>query len=314
MHDYLKDFLQRNQLDRAYLEHAEQWFSPLLETINQNRQQLGEERALLVGISGCQGSGKSTLADYLNEQLRHQYNCRTAQCSLDDFYLSHADRQALAKTVHPLLATRGVPGAHRTQLAIDSLRKLRNREAVQLPLFDKSQDDISDQHQDIGAGVDIIIFEGWCLGASAQHPDQLASPVNSLERDEDADAAWRNYVNQQLQNDYATLFKLIDFMVMLKAPSFETVAGWRLEQEQKLAARLAEQDAPEAATKLMSETEINRFIQHYQRITERLLATLPATADRVYSLDGNRNIESCHVNAANAESFADPGTAVSPGR
>lgn len=314
MHGYLKDFLQRNQLDRAYLEHADEWFSPLLETIVQSKQQLGKERALLVGISGCQGSGKSTLADYLNEQLRHQYNFQTVQCSLDDFYLSRADRQALSKTVHPLLATRGVPGTHRTQLAIQSLQKLRNRQAAQLPLFDKSQDDISDQHQDIGAGVDIIIFEGWCLGASAQHPDQLTRPVNPLERDEDADASWRNYVNQQLKNDYATLFGLIDFMVMLKAPSFETVAGWRLEQEQKLAARLAEQDAPQASTKLMSETAINRFIQYYQRITEQLLATLPTTADIVYSLDSNRNIESCHVNSTSAESFPGPGAAVSPAR
>jgi len=287
MQDYLQNFLQRNQLDSGYLRHADQWFSPLLETIVHTKKQSADKRALLIGISGCQGSGKSTLADYLNEQLGHVYNFQTVQCSLDDFYLSHADRQALAKTVHPLLATRGVPGTHRTQLAVELLQKLRNREAAQLPLFDKLRDDISNQVQDIGAGVDIIIFEGWCLGAHAQQTPQLATHVNQLEEHEDPDGKWRRYVNQQLEKGYAELFGLIDFMVMLQAPSFETVAGWRLEQEQKLAHKLTAKNASSALTHVMNETEINRFIQFYQRITEQLLATLPATADMVYSLDGN---------------------------
>ena len=62
----------------------------------------------IIGVSGSQGSGKSTFAGVLVEQLQMR-GFAAAAVSLDDFYLTHADRQALGATVHPLLCTRGVP-------------------------------------------------------------------------------------------------------------------------------------------------------------------------------------------------------------
>jgi D-glycerate 3-kinase len=115
-----KQFLQRNQLPDSYLDSANKWFTPLVAEFKNPQQP-----AIIIGINGTQGSGKSTLADYLCTMLGEQgLNC--VSLSLDDFYLTRAERETLAAEVHPLLKTRGVPGTHDVSLAlqtIDSLRK-----------------------------------------------------------------------------------------------------------------------------------------------------------------------------------------------
>ena len=63
-------------------------------------------------IAGLQGSGKSTLAAQVAARARSE-GLRVAVLSLDDLYLTRAQRQRLALDVHPLLATRGPPGTWR---------------------------------------------------------------------------------------------------------------------------------------------------------------------------------------------------------
>ena len=46
----------------------------------------------IIGVSGSQGSGKSTFAGVVVEQLQMR-GFAAAAVSLDDFYLTHADRQ-----------------------------------------------------------------------------------------------------------------------------------------------------------------------------------------------------------------------------
>ena len=65
----------------------------------------------MVGLTGPQGSGKSTLAAKLPPLLAAR-GLRSAVLALDDLYLTHAERRRLAADIHPLLATRGVPGTH----------------------------------------------------------------------------------------------------------------------------------------------------------------------------------------------------------
>ena len=89
--------------------------------------------------------------------------------------------------------------------------------------------------------VALIVLEGWCLGALPQQPSALSTAINSLEKEEDAHGIWRNYVNQTLIDEYPALFNLVDELIMLQAPSFNTVFNWRLEQEQKLVKRLAQE-------------------------------------------------------------------------
>src|SRR5215470_6762608 len=148
----------------------------------------------LFAIAGAQGSGKSTLARLLTEELVRR-NVRAVTCSLDDFYLTRAERERLARTVHPLLITRGVPGTHDVDLCARILTAL-NADAVRVPTFDKGLDDRAERHAWPVAGpVDVVVFEGWCLGARPEAPAALRNPVNALERDEDRDQRWRTFVN-----------------------------------------------------------------------------------------------------------------------
>jgi D-glycerate 3-kinase len=281
-----KQFLQRNQLPDSYLDSANKWFAPLVAEFKSPQQP-----AIIIGINGTQGSGKSTLADYLCTMLGEQgLNC--VSLSLDDFYLTRAERETLAAEVHPLLKTRGVPGTHDVALAlqtIDSLRKGTGETLI--PRFDKSTDD---RHLEadcdlVSSPVDVIIFEGWCVGAKPQSEAALAEPVNSLEAERDVDGVWRNFFNSALTSDYQPLFDSIDKLIMLRAPSFGTVFNWRLEQERKMIARLAEQKCSDRSG-VMSEAQISEFIAHYQRITEFSLEEMPSRADHLFQLDAQRQI------------------------
>jgi len=257
------------------------------------RQQQGP---LLVGINGGQGSGKSTLCLILQRLLEQGFAKRVAVISIDDLYLPRAERQQLASRVHPLLATRGVPGTHDVALASDILGRLKQGvdEVIQVPVFDKAMDDRAPakRWQQLQGPLDIILFEGWCVAAVAQPSAQLQQPVNSLEAEQDPDQHWRRYVNQQLAGPYRDLFAMIDNLIMLKIPSMEHVFEWRLLQEHKLQQSLA--DKPAAARHVMSDQAVRRFIMHYERITRASLEEMPARADVVLELNDQHQV--CKVN------------------
>ena len=293
-----KAFLQQQQLPFTYLQDAQRWFTPLAQALAAHHcsaKGLGHDvpathRATLVGVNGSQGSGKTTLCAYLCALLQAEYGVRAMALSLDDFYLPRAARTELGVSVHPLLATRGVPGTHDMALlndTLDALLALDGETAVAVPRFDKAQDDrrpVADWEH-VEGGLDVVLLEGWCLGVRPQHTAQLLRPVNALESDEDPTAFWREYVNDSLRRDFLPLYQRIDCWVMLQAPSFDCIYRWRLEQEQKLARATADDKQG-----VMSDRQIARFIQHYQRLTEHGLATVPASVDYLYTLDDRRSI------------------------
>lgn len=282
-------FLDRHRLTTDYLSTANRWFQPLIE--NFCMQYDAGQAPTVLGINGCQGSGKSTLADYLCCMIAERLDISTIALSLDDFYLTRAERSELASKVHPLLATRGVPGTHDVALAIDCIDSLRAGNKTVITRFDKKIDDrvAADKPEVVTEPLGLIVLEGWCLGAQPQPELALSTPINSLEQVEDPDGIWRNYVNRALQGDYQRLFASIDQMIMLQAPSFETVHQWRVEQERKMVERVLEQglDTPPEA---MNEAQIQRFIQHFQRITEDVLRELPSRVDHLFELDQQRRI------------------------
>lgn len=232
--------------------------------------QSAADRTVLVGLSGPQGSGKTTTAARLRDGLARR-GLTTVVLSLDDFYLTRAERAELARTVHPLLATRGVPGTHDVAMMAATLRGLaaaHDGQQTPLPVFDKAQDDRATQDAwPIFAGrPDVILLEGWCVGAAPQGRQALAQPVNSLEADEDPDGVWRAFVNDKLAGDYRTFFASFDLMAAIVAPSFDCVFAWRAQQEAALRLR-----APDGAF-VMSEAQLARFIAHYERITRQMIA------------------------------------------
>lgn len=278
-------FLRQQQLPDEYRQLIKQWFAPLAETIKSHQK--SANHPIIVGINGAQGSGKSTLASCLKWLLEQQYRLRVISLSLDDFYFTREERQRLADGIHPLLATRGVPGTHDIALARKTLSDLLYTHLpVLIPRFNKATDDryppeFADR---INEPVDVIVLEGWCLGASAEDESSLSVPVNDLEANDDPNGDWRRYVNEQLALFYPKLFELIDLWIMLKAPSFDCVFNWRLEQENKLRQKAQNQ------RHVMDAQQLARFIKFYQRITENTLITLPSQVHYLFELNEKRQI------------------------
>ncbi len=263
--------IAREGLPASYTDIVERHWRPLAKQIAQWRtEKLGP---LVVGVNGAQGSGKSTLCVFLAETLLPNLDLKAANLSLDDFYLPKHTRLKLAEEIHPLLATRGVPGTHDVAMLSSAIADLLSGKTVSTPIFDKASDDRLAQDRETPGPVDVILLEGWCIGAPAQDEAALIQSVNALERDEDHDRVWRRYVNNRLASDYNDLFSTLDRLIFMRVDSMESVFQNRLRQERKL--RTARPDA----TNVMTEEAIVRFIQHYERLTRHCLVRLPETAD-----------------------------------
>lgn len=240
-----------------------------------------QQRPPVIGISGAQGSGKSTLARQLAAHLTAAGQ-HPAILALDDLYLPRAQRLQVAERAHPLFATRGVPGTHDVALGLkllDCLGHLDAGEHCALPVFDKLLDDRRSDLRVQTGPVDVVLFEGWCLGLTPQTDAALSKPVNSLEADEDVDARWRTAVNDHLRGDYRALFERIDGLVFLQVPDMDCVLGWRMQQE---ADNLTASTAPQQT---MDTGALQRFVAHYERLTRHALDTVPGYADLVLELD-----------------------------
>jgi D-glycerate 3-kinase len=238
----------------------------------------------VIGLSGLQGSGKSTLARQLVTAAR-QRGVETQAVSLDDVYFGRRDRNRLAREVHPLLRTRGVPGTHDIALLLATLAALDRAtpaRPARLPRFDKGTDTRlppSRWHR-VTRRPALIVIEGWCLGVPPEPAAALIEPINVLERREDGDGRWRRYVNDRLADEHARLTERLDRLVMLQAPDWSVVSRWRTEQERALHRR----GAPQA----MDGPALKRFLMHYERISRHALTALPSCADWIVPLDRQR--------------------------
>ena len=220
-----------------------------------------------VGLSGGQGAGKSTLAALI-AQAAALAGRTAAVCSLDDFYLAKRARSQLARTVHPLLATRGPPGTHDLELALAVLDDLLAGRSRRLPRFDKGLDEPCPRAQwPVAESVDTLVFEGWCLGVEPQPEAMLRSPVNRLEAEEDRDGVWRAYVNAACTR-YARLWQRVDWWIYIEVPGMGAVRRWRMAQERS--------NAPH---RRMSEAQLDRFIAHYERLTQWQQSNFATRAD-----------------------------------
>jgi len=285
---WLKSFIKEEALPATFERLAMDYCLPLARSIVSWAQCDGDA-PLVVGVNGAQGTGKSTLSKVLSLAIEHEYQLRCAIISIDDIYLTQQERAKLAADVHPLLMTRGVPGTHDVSMGIELIDQLKNKKTTQLPVFDKAIDDRapSDQWVSVDAPVDIILFEGWCIGAQAQPQQALDTPCNHLEESEDEDASWRTYANEQLEGPYVQLFDQIDRLIMLKAPDFECVHQWRSTQEEKLRQRTVE--GPSSRS-IMNDEQIKRFIMHYERLTRWMFEEMPKRADCVLELGHDHSI------------------------
>ncbi|MFT5023712.1 MAG: D-glycerate 3-kinase [Colwellia sp.] len=283
----LSAFIKQHKLPDEFSDTVRLHYQPLAERILAQFKK--NNTPYFVGINGCQGSGKSTLTDFLAEYLTAQHPLNVVVMSLDDFYLTGEKRQQLAENIHPLLATRGVPGTHDMATLEHVLLQLKTKKTgFSIPRFNKATDEPypKEQWTVVDKPIDIILLEGWCWGVKPQTEEQLRSAINELELQYDAKGEWRNYVNQQLSEAYVPLYKSMDFWLALQAPSFDCVYKWRLEQEQKLQAR----NIDLANSKVMSPAEILNFTQYFQRLSVQSCTTIAQSADAIFYLDYARQI------------------------
>ena len=230
-----------------------------------------------VGLAGGQGAGKSTLSRLI-ESAAATVGLRVCVLSLDDFYLSKARRRELAMRVHPLLETRGPPGTHDMARCREAIRRLGQEGEIELPVFDKGLDDQSGTRR-IRGPYDVVLLEGWCVGAKAADEASLADPINELERELDIEGTWRRYVNAQLAGDYSETWDALDYLVYLRVPDLAAVRRWRLQQE---SSRLVGQRQDSNA--------VDRFVQHFERITRSMMVSLPDRADLSIDLADDHSI------------------------
>lgn len=236
-----------------------------------------------IAIVGAQGCGKTTLAREAADRFG------AAQISLDDVYLTRAEREAMARDLHPLFAVRGPPGTHDLGLLdrlIDALTGAGPEDETAIPVFDKRGDDRlpTDRWRGIRGRPVAILIDGWCLGAAAQDEAALARPVNALERDHDPDGFWRRAVNGFVASSYTAFAARLDALLFLKAPGFEVVPDWRAGQEADLLG-LAPADLPPA-----DRARVAGFVQYFERLTRHMLAG-GVRADVTVALDRNRRPE-----------------------
>ena len=288
--DYLR-FLSKekvfDQSNAVKIKNLKRTYIPMSFWIENKYQK--KRKTLLLGFSGGQGSGKTTVAKILKIILKKFFKRKIHISSIDDFYKTLKDRNKMSHKIHPLFKTRGVPGTH----DLNSVKKFfyfikkTKFKKFKLPKFYKSIDDRLKKKYwfNINRRPEIVILEGWCVGAKPQINSSLKKPINTLERYEDKDLTWRKHVNEKLKKEYKKLFTMIDYFIFLKIPNFNMVFKWRLLQENKLKKKL------HFKRKVMPYNAIKRFIMFYQRITLQMIKDLSKSASIVMLLKTNHEIK-----------------------
>ena len=273
-------FRNKDKMIKSYLIPVSFWIA----------NKVNKKKPIIIGLAGGQGTGKTTISSIINLILVKYFKLKVFKISIDDFYKTRKERYKLSKKVHPLLMTRGVPGTHDIDLILRFFRiiKKRNFKSLSLPKFDKSIDDRFKKKQwyKIKSKPDVIIFEGWCVGAKSQKNTELKKPINSLEKIEDKSMKWRKYVNFQLTGKYKIFHNMLDCLLYLKAKNFSLLRRWRLKQEKKLFLK----SKNKKNLKIMNKNEVLNFMMTYQRITEQMFKTAKKFSSIVMTLNSQHQI------------------------
>ena len=288
--DYFKFLNKEKILGKSKAEKIKSLkkiYIPISFWIENKYKKKGE--TLILGFSGGQGSGKTTVTGILKIILKKFFKRRIHVSSIDDFYKTLEDRNKISNKIHPLLKTRGVPGTHDINLVKNFFNIIRKKKfkKIKLPKFEKAMDNRLKKKYwfNIKQKPEIVILEGWCVGAKPQSNSLIKKPINILEKYEDKDLIWRKYVNEKLKKEYKKLFVMIDHFIFMKIPNFKVVFKWRLLQEKKLKKKSY------SNKKIMSYNEIKRFIMFYERITLQMIKDLSKSASVVMLLKKNHEIK-----------------------
>ena len=273
-------FKNKNRMIKAFLIPLCYWI----------KNKINNSKPLLIGLSGGQGTGKTTISSIVSLILKKYFKLKVFKISIDDFYKTRKERISLSKIKHSLLRTRGVPGTHDIKIMLRFFNKVKSKKFTQikLPRFDKSVDDRCKKNlwQNIYSRPDVVIFEGWCVGARPQKVFDLKKTVNLLEKTEDKSLRWRKYVNKQLETKYKKLFNKLDGLIYLKVQNFLLLRKWRLKQEKKLWLKASNKKN----LKIMNKKEVINFMSTYQRVTQHMFNDMPKISSVIMNLNDKHQI------------------------
>ena len=250
------------------------------------------KKPYFVGLAGGQGTGKTTISSLIKIILIKYFKLKVFRISIDDFYKTRKERINLSKRVHPMLLTRGVPGTHDINMMLNFFKKSKFKKfkRLKLPTFNKAIDDRFNKKKwyDLKNKPDVIIFEGWCVGAKSENSITLKRTINSMEKLKDQRQIWRKYVNQQLKTKYKNLYSQLNCLIYLKAKNFSLLQKWRLKQERKLWLK----SKKNSKLKIMNRGDVINFMHTYQRITQNMFKNMPKYASIIFNLNSHHQIKS----------------------
>ena len=250
-----------------------------------------KKRPYFVGLGGGQGTGKTTSSSLIKIILTKYFKLKVFKISIDDFYKTRKERIRLSKRVHSMLLTRGVPGTHDINMMLNFFKKVKSKKfkRLKLPTFNKAIDDRFNKKRwyDLKEKPDVIIFEGWCVGAKAEKINTLNKTINLMEKNKDKKKIWRKYVNQQLKSKYKNLYSQLNCLIYLRAKNFNLLQKWRLKQERKLLLS----SKKNSKLKIMNKEDVLSFMQTYQRVTQNMFKNMPKYASIILNLNSNHQIK-----------------------
>jgi D-glycerate 3-kinase len=251
-----------------------------------------KKRPYFVGLAGGQGTGKTTISSLIKIILIKYFKLKVFRISIDDFYKTRKERLSLSNRIHPMLLTRGVPGTHDIKMMLNFFRKVKSKKfkKLKLPTFNKAIDDRFKKKYwyNLNDKPDVIIFEGWCVGAKSEKNNSLKKTINSMEKAKDQKQIWRKYVNQQLKSEYKNLYSQLNCLIYLKAKNFSLLQKWRLKQERKLWLN----SKRKTNLKIMNKEDVINFMQTYQRVTQNMFRYMPKYASIILNLNSSHQIKS----------------------
>ena len=155
-------FKNKEKMIKSFLIPISFWIAKKVE----------KKKPFFLGLSGGQGSGKTTISSIISIILNKYFKLNVFKISIDDFYKTRKKRLELSKKVHPLLMVRGVPGTHDINIMLDFFKRTKEKKfkSIKLPRFNKATDDRYNKKlwYSVKRRPDVIIFEGWCVGAKAE--------------------------------------------------------------------------------------------------------------------------------------------------
>jgi len=251
-----------------------------------------KKRPYFVGLAGGQGTGKTTTSSLIKIILSKYFKLKVFRISIDDFYKTRKERNSLSKKVHPMLLTRGVPGTHDIDMMLNFFKKIKSNKfkKLRLPTFNKAIDDRFNKKYwyNLKERPDVIVFEGWCVGAKSEKNKTLKKSINFMEKTKDQKQIWRKYVNDQLKLKYKKLYSQLNCLIYLKARNFNLLQKWRLKQERKLWLN----SKRKSNLKIMSKEDVLSFMQTYQRVTQNMFRFMPKYASIILNLDNKHQMKS----------------------